>query len=82
MQFQNDAMSYPRRTESSDSPLQKLKNSYCNLFNLTNTDVIKFRFYIQLLVLTQTTVMYFHIDSLSVALSVNTYYFNHYKTTN
>jgi len=82
MLFQNDAMSYPRRTEYSDSSLQKLQNSYCNLFNLTNTAVIKFRFYTQFLALTQTTVTYFHIDSLSVALSVNIYYFNHYKTTN
>jgi len=82
MLFQNDAMSYPRRTESSASPVQKLQNSYCNLFNSTNTAVIKFRFHIQFLALTQTTVTYIHIDSLSVALSVNIYYFNHYKTTN
>ena len=82
MLFQNDAMSYTRRTESSASPLQKLQNACCNLFNLTNTAVTKLRFYIQFLALTQTTVTYFHIDSLSVALSVNIYYFNHYKTTN
>lgn len=86
MLFQNDTMSYPRQTESSASPMQKLQNPFCNLFNLTNTAVIKFwfyvQFYIQFLALIQTTVTYFHRDSLPVALSVNIYYFNHYKTTN